>query len=93
MSSSSFQLFAEINETISSAAILVKKIASEREELHLVRASLALSACELRETAAAARALAAEVQVMISGGGSATGGEILPPLQGTTDESLIEAKD
>ncbi len=86
MSSSSFKLFAEINDTLSSAAILVKNIAAQREELHLVRASLALSACELRETAAAARALTAEIQVAIGGGGAAT-----TTSTTTTDESLIEA--
>jgi hypothetical protein len=91
MSSSSFQLFADINDTLSSAAILVKNIAARREELHLVRASLALSAFELRETAAAARALTAEIQVTIGGGGG--GAAATATTTTIPDESLSEAID
>ena len=48
---------------------------AEREELNLVRASLALSAVELREVAEAARVLTNEL----------TGVEILPPI----DDDII----
>ena len=57
-------LVEELSDILESTITLLASVRASREDLNLVRASIALSVFQLRETTTAARALTAELSII-----------------------------